>query len=145
MSAGRESFVRTRLQGLRMIAGSLIGALVILALVVIVVLGLEEYPSPVTAAALFAINVAAFVIVEVVGYRTPAVPRDADEDTALRIGLDALQQTTITRFEVVGGDRPAGDRPSQVLASPDVVGATWLPGEGGPRDSNDAGPMSRDI
>ena len=95
MSADRESFVRTRLQSLRIIAGSLIGALVIFAVVAVVVLGLEEYPSPVTAAALFAINVAAFIVVEVVGYRTPAVPRDADEDTAVRVGLDALQQTTI--------------------------------------------------
>jgi hypothetical protein len=101
MSADRESFVRTRLQGLRIIAGSLIGALVIFAVVAVVILGLEEYPSPVTAAALFAINVAAFVIVEVVGYRTPAVPRDADEDTAVRVGLDALQQTTITRFAII--------------------------------------------
>ena len=56
-----------RVQSLRILAGSLIGALPLFAVVAVVVLGTDEYPSAFTAAVLFGLNVAAFAVAEAVG------------------------------------------------------------------------------
>ena len=95
-----QGTTQQRLQAVRILSGALIGGLVIFAVVAVVALGTGEYTSPVEAAALFGINVLAFVVAEVVGYRTEAVRPDADPESALRTGLEALQQTTILRFAI---------------------------------------------
>ena len=89
-----------RVQSLRILAGSLIGALPLFAVVAVVVLGTDEYPSAITAAALFGLNVAAFAVAEAVGYRARAIPRSTEPEAALSLALDAMQQTTITRFAI---------------------------------------------
>lgn len=91
-----QGTIQQRLQAVRILSGALIGGLVIFAVVAVVALGTGEYPSPVEAAALFGIN----VVAEVVGYRTEAVRPDADPESALTTGLEALQQTTILRFAI---------------------------------------------
>lgn len=100
MSTSNDTSVQQRLQALRVLTGTLIGAIVVLAVVAVVVLGLDEYPSPVVAGALFVINVVAFGIAELVGYRTPALAPDTEPEAALHDGLNALQQTTIVRFAI---------------------------------------------
>ena len=80
--------------------GAGVGALPLLAVVSVVVLGTDEYPSAITAAVLFGLNVAAFAVAEAVGYRAPAIPRSTEPESALSLALDAMQQTTITRFAI---------------------------------------------
>lgn len=87
-----------RLQAMRILALSTIAMVPILAVVAVVLYGLEDYPSPLVAGGLFVVNLLAFGLAELVGYRTPAVDASADADSALRQGLNAMQQTMITRF-----------------------------------------------
>lgn len=88
------------LQPLRMIVISFASTIPMLAVVMIVVAGLEEDPSPVVAGVLFLLNVLAFGLAELIGYRTPAIPRDASREQARRTGLTALQTTTMLRLAI---------------------------------------------
>ena len=118
-----QGTTQQRLQAVRILSGALIGGLVIFAVVAVVALGTGEYPSPVEAAALFGINVLAFVV----GYRTEAVRPDADPESALTTGLEALQQTTILRFAIT--EAPAilalAWAFSTGSAWPYLIGAFW--------------------
>lgn len=89
-----------QLQAQRVLAGSTISMVPILAVVSVVLYGLEDYPSPVVAGGLFVLNLLAFGLAELIGYRTPALAPGADADTALRQGMSAMQQSMILRFAI---------------------------------------------
>lgn len=98
VTSERDTFINNRLQSLRIFSGSLISALVIFAVVAVVALGLEDYPSPLVAGGLFLLNLLAFGVAELVGYKVAPIAAGTPPDEALRRGLDALQQTTTLRF-----------------------------------------------
>lgn len=93
------------LQPLQMIAASFIGMIPMLGIVMVLVAGLEEYLSPVVAGALFLLNVLAFGLAEVIGYRTPAIRPGTSPEEARRSGLAALQSSTMLRLAIT--DAPA--------------------------------------
>lgn len=100
VTSERDTFIRTRLQSLRIFTGALLGALVVFGVVAVVALGLGDFPSPAVVVGLLVLNLLAFGAAELVGYRTrPIAPGTAPEQ-ALRQGLDALQQTTTMRFAI---------------------------------------------
>lgn len=89
-----------RLQTLRIITMSLMASLVIIGVVAVLALGLADYPSPAVAGGLFVLNVIAFAVAEVVGYRPTPIEAGTSPDAALAQGLEQLQQTTFVRFAV---------------------------------------------
>lgn len=96
-SAGRSQ--DTFFTGLKVLTLAHMGALVLFGIVALFSLGgTGEPPSAAVAAGLFGLNVAAFAVAEVVGYKTPAVHAD-DEDAHLW-GQEALRRTTILRLTV---------------------------------------------
>lgn len=98
MSTERDTFVQQRLQSQRILAGALLGSLVIFGVVAVIVLGIEDYPSPLLAGGLFLLNLLVFAATEAIGYRTPAIAPGTDKPEAVRQGLDAMQQTMTLRF-----------------------------------------------
>lgn len=88
------------LQPVQVIVASFLGMIPMLGVVMVLIAGLEEYPSPAVAGALFALNVLAFVLAELIGYRTEAVDPAASPEEAERVGLAALQSTTMLRLAI---------------------------------------------
>lgn len=119
MTVDHDTSVQNRLQAQRVLALSVIGMVPILAVVAVLVLGLEDYPSPVVAAGLFVLNLLAFATAEMVGYKTSAVAPGTEPDSALRHGLDAMQETMIIRFAIT--EAPA----ILALAGAFVTGSAW--------------------
>lgn len=83
---------------LRVLAGTLIGALVVLAVVMAPVLGLEGYPPVWVPAALGALAVAVHLLVQAVGYRVPAIAPATPESDAAAAGRAAYQTSMVLRF-----------------------------------------------
>lgn len=119
MTTQAQGDARTRMQSLRVLSFAFIGMLPVLALVAVLVLGLDTYPSAVLAAALFALNLLAFGLAEAIGYRAPAVPAGTEPDAALQQGLTALQQTTTVRLAITEAPALVG------LATAFATGSAW--------------------
>lgn len=120
MSTTPSTSVQSRLQAQRVLAVAVISALPVLAVVSVLVLGLEDYPSPVVAGILFLLNLFAFGLAEVIGYRTPAIAPGTEPSRALDEGLAAMGQTMITRFAIT--ETPA----ILALAWTFVEGTAWI-------------------
>ncbi|CAM4041938.1 hypothetical protein JAAN108728_08685 [Janibacter anophelis] len=120
MSTAPPTSVQSRLQAQRVLAFAVISALPVFAVVLVLVLGLEDYPSPVVAGVLFLLNLLAFGVAEMIGYRTPAIAPGAEPSRALDEGLVAMQQTMILRFAIT--EAPA----ILALAWAFVEGTAWV-------------------
>lgn len=88
------------LQPLQLIVFSFLTTIPALGVVMVIVAGLEEYPSPVVAGALFVLNLLAFALAELIGYRTPALDPATSPEAARASGLLALQSTTMLRLAI---------------------------------------------
>lgn len=108
-----------RLQAQRILAGTVIGMPVILGVVSVVLYSLEDQPSLVAIGGFFLLNVLTFGAAEIIGYRTTAIDPRTDAETALRQGLDAMQQTMITRFAIT--EAPA----ILALVAATMTGSAW--------------------
>ncbi|KRE37820.1 hypothetical protein ASG73_09330 [Janibacter sp. Soil728] len=108
------------LQAQRILAMSVIGMVPILGVVSALVFDLHEYPSPLLAGGLFLLNVAAFGLAEVIGYKTPAIAPGTEPDAAQRQSVTAMQQSMILRFAVT--EAPA----ILAFAGAAVTGSAWV-------------------
>lgn len=89
-----------RLQAQRVLAVSVIAAVPMLAVVAVILYGLEDYPSPVVAGGLFVLNLVAFGLAEAIGYRAPAIAPGTEPDIAQRQAFTAMQQSMMLRFAI---------------------------------------------
>lgn len=89
-----------QLQAQRVLAGSVIAMVPILAIVSVLIYDLEEYPSPVVAGGLFVLNLLAFGLAWLIGYRTPAIAAGTEPAAAQRQAMNAMQQSMILRFAI---------------------------------------------
>jgi hypothetical protein len=83
---------------LRILAGTLMGALVLLAVVLAPALGLEGYPPVWVPTALGVLAVVVHLLVEAVGYRVPGIAAGTPEADAAATGRTAFQTSMILRF-----------------------------------------------
>jgi len=85
----------------QMLVGSLMGSLVILAIVLVFVLPADhrfDAPPPWLLATQFLAGGIVHLVVESVGYRTPAIDAETDEATAAMESFAAYNSATILRF-----------------------------------------------
>jgi membrane protein YdbS with pleckstrin-like domain len=83
---------------LRILAGTLISALVVLAVVLTPVLGLDGYPPVWVPVALGVLAVVMHLLVEAVGYRVPAIAPGTAAADAAPTGRAAFQTSMVLRF-----------------------------------------------
>lgn len=88
------------LQPLQLIVASFLGTIPMLGIVMVIIAGLEDYPSPAVAGGLFVLNVLAFALAEAIGYRTVALAPGTSPEEARQAGLAALQTTTMLRLAI---------------------------------------------
>ena len=83
---------------LRTLAGALISAVVMIGVVAFMVLGTAGYPPVWVAAGLGVLAVAAHAVVEVVGYRWPALRPGTPAEEAAAAGVAAYRSLMMVRF-----------------------------------------------
>src|SRR5690349_1024422 len=83
---------------LRILAGTLMSALLIMAVVLTPVLGLDGYPPVWVPVALGVMALVVHLLVQAVGYRVPAIAPTASPDEAAGTGRAAFQTSMVLRF-----------------------------------------------
>ncbi|MEP6650567.1 MAG: hypothetical protein ABJA74_11760 [Lapillicoccus sp.] len=85
------------MQTLRFLVGAVIGALFLMAVALMFVLGLGA-PPPVSVALLLLLGAAVYFVIETVGYRVKPVATDLSQDAARQEGMRQFQSSLIRRL-----------------------------------------------
>lgn len=93
---------RLQLLLLQLLVPACLMVIMIFGLIVFFIGDVRWLPSPTAVVAVVVVNLVAFVVAELVGYRTPALRPDTPRAQALRTGMTWLHISTVVRLVITG-------------------------------------------